>query len=58
MPRKRLVGEHFRADGKPKRRFPTREAAVRFADKHGHTNLCVYKCDFCGGYHYATQRLP
>jgi hypothetical protein len=53
---RRLVGEHFRSDGGPKRRFPTREAAERHARRHCHGHLTIYDCSFCGGYHFATRR--
>ena len=52
----RLVGEHFRADGRPKRRFPTREAALQHARRYSHGHLTIYRCDFCQGYHFATRR--
>jgi len=54
---KRLVGEHFRKDGSPKRRFPTRDAAEKYADTYGYNqNLMIYHCQFCDGWHYATRR--
>jgi hypothetical protein len=52
----RLVGEHFRSDGTPKRPFPTREAADRHARRHRHDHLTIYHCSFCDGYHFATRR--
>ena len=56
MTSSRLVGEHFTRDGKPKRRFPTRDAAERHARKHWHSNLDVYECTVCQGFHFATRR--
>ena len=53
---RRLVSEHFRLDGKPKRKFPTSEAAQKHASRHSHKNLVIYRCGFCGGYHFATER--
>jgi hypothetical protein len=54
----RIVGEHFKADGKPKRRFPTREAAERHARRYHLVDKCVYRCGFCGDWHFATERRP
>lgn len=56
MSKSRLIGEHFRADGKPKRRFPTRAAAQKHAHRHAHDNVIIYPCTFCSGWHYATRR--
>ena len=53
---KRLVGEHFTRDGRPKRRFPTRAAAEEHARRHWHSNLDVYECSVCQGFHFATRR--
>lgn len=54
---KRLVGEHFRDDGRPKRRFDTYAAAEAHIELYGYTNLMIYgPCDCCGGYHLATRR--
>lgn len=55
-PKQRIVGEHFRADGLPKRRFPTRAAAQRHADTYRLSDKLIYECEFCGGYHFATKR--
>lgn len=55
--RKRLVGEHFRDDGKPKRRFDTYAEAEAFIELYGHANLKIYgPCEFCGDYHLCTRR--
>jgi hypothetical protein len=56
--RKRLVGEHFRADGTPKRRFVTRAEAIEYAERYGYMNLMIYPCEFCGGFHFGTRRNP
>lgn len=55
---RRLVSEHFRSDGKPKRRFATREEAERLAERYRHENLNVYPCGFCRGFHFGTKRGP
>jgi hypothetical protein len=55
---KRLVSEHFRDDGTPKRRFDTREAAQAHLDRHCQEYLIVYRCTFCGGYHFSGRRTP
>lgn len=52
----RLVGEHFRADGKPKRKFKTRQAAIKHAETYGFTDKCIYECTICHGFHFATRR--
>lgn len=49
-----IDGSHWRADGQAKARFPTmadaRRAASERAEASG-TDLGVYRCDFCGGWH-------
>lgn len=57
QPRQRIVGEHFTADGKPKRRFDTHAEAEAYAETYGYSVL-VYPCTFCGGWHLATRRTP
>jgi hypothetical protein len=52
---KRILSEHFRAGGRPKRRFATREQAEKRARKH-YVDLVIYFCDFCEGWHFATPR--
>lgn len=53
----RLIGEHFKRDGSPKRRFATREKAVAFVDlKNQAGKVRVYYCKFCDGWHIATDR--
>lgn len=51
---KRLVGEHFTRDGKPKRTFATREEAEAYAIRYGYRHL-IYPCSFCQGWHFATR---
>ena len=48
----RLVGEHFRADGKPKKGYRDRRAALYLADR----NTTIYRCTLCGAWHRATER--
>jgi len=55
-PRERLLGEHFRDDGKPKRRFTTERQATEHVRRHGH-NCYPYHCTICGGWHLATARI-
>jgi hypothetical protein len=50
MPHRRIIGEHFKHDGRPKRRYPTRAAALKNLPKNQH----AYLCDFCAGWHRAT----
>jgi len=54
---KRLVGEHFRSDGKPKRRFDSHDEAEAYIELYGYPNLKIYgPCEFCDGYHLCTRR--
>ena len=49
-----IDGSHWRADGQPKVRFSTRNDALRAAHDRGAesgSELGVYRCDFCGGWH-------
>lgn len=52
---KRLVSEHFRSDGAPKRRFATREEAEKYAELYGYDHI-IYPCSFCRGYHFGTRK--
>jgi hypothetical protein len=52
----RIVGEHFKADGSPKRRYKTQRAAERHAQQYHLDDKLIYACEFCGGYHFATRR--
>jgi hypothetical protein len=51
------VGEHFRGDGQPKRRFDTREEALAYIELYDYP-CDAYPCDFCKGWHLATRRAP
>jgi hypothetical protein len=58
-PRRRLLSEHFKDDGTPKRRFPTEAAADAFVRRMMLTQTTVtYHCSFCDGWHIATRRTP
>lgn len=59
QPRKRIVGEHFREDGSPKRRFATEREAREYVETFGY-HCSVYPCSFagCNGYHLGTRRGP
>jgi hypothetical protein len=49
---------HWRADGNPKVRYPSEteanKAAFAFRLEHG-TDLNVYQCEYCGGWHMGTS---
>lgn len=49
----RLLGEHFKRDGLPKRRYLTQAEAQK---ARGKAHDKVYRCKFCGGWHRATRR--
>ena len=49
---RRLLGEHFRADGKPKKAYANRCAALYLAP----LNATAYRCSWCGHWHRATLR--
>ncbi|HVX22121.1 MAG TPA: hypothetical protein VHB02_12285 [Acidimicrobiales bacterium] len=61
MPRRRqphrpfaLDGSHWRADGRPKVRYGTQGEALSVAEERAReagTDLTVYRCEFCGGWH-------
>jgi hypothetical protein len=49
-----IDGSHWRADGQAKRRYPTAADAKWAAaerSEESDTELGVYRCDFCGGWH-------
>ncbi len=49
-----LSGSHWRADGRPKVRYASRQEAVLAAADRAEaagTELGVYSCDFCHGWH-------
>jgi hypothetical protein len=51
----RLIGEHFRSDGRPKRGFPNRAAAERFLERTGgRGRFGIYCCSFCSRWHLAS----
>lgn len=52
----RILGEHFKADGKPKRGFLSLAQAKRFVRDHNITNVTPYECTFCNKYHLATDK--
>lgn len=53
----RLIGEHFKRDGTPKRRFASKDKAAAFADlKHQTGKVRIYHCKFCDGWHLATDK--
>ncbi len=47
----RIVGSHFRADGKPKRGYVRESVARAEAARLG---MGFYRCDFCDRYHLAS----
>ena len=50
----RLAGEHFRADGRPKRSYPSKGAAEAGLPPGQY----AYRCGSCGRWHRATGELP
>ncbi len=49
-----IDASHWREDGQPKVRYPSRADALVAADersKDSGTELGVYECAFCGGWH-------
>jgi hypothetical protein len=51
--------EHWRADGQPKTRFPSRDEANRSAfllRLEVGADLNPYQCGFCGGWHLGNRR--
>jgi hypothetical protein len=52
----RIVGEHFKADGTPKRKFKTLQAAERHSRRYRLYDKLIYRCEFCGAFHFATRR--
>jgi hypothetical protein len=47
----RIVGSHFRADGRPKRAYVRESVARAEAARLG---MGFYRCDFCDRYHLAS----
>jgi hypothetical protein len=52
----RLLGEHFRDDGRPKTRFKSERKALDSIVRYGHRDKVAYHCRFCDGWHLATRR--
>ena len=50
---RRIVPDHFRSDGKPKRAYPNEQIARAEAARLG---MSFYRCDFCGRYHLASKQ--
>lgn len=51
--RRRLVSEHFKLDGRPKRPFGSQHEAREFGrPMHQHP----YRCTFCGAWHLGKDR--
>jgi hypothetical protein len=53
------IRDHWRADGRPKTRFPSQDdanrAALRLRLEEG-ADLDPYLCPFCDGWHLANRR--
>ena len=55
--RGRLVGEHFKLNGQPKKAFASRQAAERFiVETNQSEHFHSYRCGFCRKWHVATIR--
>jgi hypothetical protein len=53
-----VASAHFRADGRPKKRFASRaEALAAAADQSNESGLALaaYPCDFCGAWHMGRE---
>lgn len=50
----RLVSEHFKRDGSPKRAYPDKALALAAVGK---SREHVYRCKFCGAWHRAKDRV-
>jgi hypothetical protein len=53
MSPRRILGEHFKRNGKPKRAYESRAAAI---DQGNPGFWAVYRCKFCGAWHRAHNR--
>ena len=51
MSGRRIVGSHFRADGKPKTGYVKERVAKTEAARLG---MSYYRCDFCERFHLAS----
>lgn len=49
----RILGEHFTAAGKPKRKFPSKKAAEKFMIERA-MDAEAYHCSFCLKWHLAS----
>ena len=52
MESRRIVGSHFRKDGRPKTAYASEEVARAEAARLGMT---YYRCDFCNRFHLASK---
>lgn len=52
MAERRIVGSHFRKDGKPKTGYASEAVARAEAARLGMT---YYRCDFCDRFHLASK---
>ena len=43
--------EHFKADGKPKKAYPSRDQALRVLAHRKGVSLNAYLCSVCGAWH-------
>lgn len=51
----KIISEHFKFDGKPKKAYAKREVALK-AVRDSYRAEEVYQCKFCGKWHRATLR--
>jgi hypothetical protein len=49
---RRILGSHFKEDGKPKRGYTSESVAKREAARFG---KAYYRCDFCERFHLASK---
>jgi hypothetical protein len=52
--KRRLLGEHFKRDGKPKRGFATHAQALVEMERSNKAH--AYRCKFCRQWHVAGRR--
>ena len=50
---RRLISEHFRTDGKPKRAWPNEHAAAQAALSYEKE---YYRCTLCGHFHLGSSK--
>jgi hypothetical protein len=56
--RSRGLGEHWRADGAPKRGYRTRDDALAMAEdrrRESGVQLSVYRCEVCAAWHMGSS---